>query len=56
MRRLSKQPAERDLRRGPLRRDGADLLKRQTDLLAGLDRTLLTSTSRPGATATSSAA
>jgi len=42
MRRLSKQPAERDLRHAPLHREGADLLKRQTDLLAGLDRTLLT--------------
>jgi len=42
MRRLSKQPAERDLCRVPVHRDGADFLKQQADLLAGVDRTLLT--------------
>jgi predicted DNA-binding protein YlxM (UPF0122 family) len=42
MRRLSKQPAEWDLHRAPVQRDGVDLLKRQADLLTGVDRTLLT--------------
>ncbi len=41
MRRISKQPAEWDLYRAPVYRDGADLLKRQADLLIGVDRTLL---------------
>lgn len=42
MRRLSKQPAELDLYRAPVHRDTVDLLKRQADLLTGVDRTLLT--------------
>ncbi|HSV98586.1 MAG TPA: hypothetical protein VLI39_00330 [Sedimentisphaerales bacterium] len=42
MRRLSKQPAERDLHRAPVQPDGADLLRRQADWLTGVDRTLLT--------------
>jgi hypothetical protein len=41
MRRLSKQPAELDLYRAPVHRDIVDLLKRQADLLAGVDRALL---------------
>jgi hypothetical protein len=41
MRRLSKQPVERDLYRAPVYRDSADLLKRQADLLTGVDRTLV---------------
>ncbi len=42
MRRLSKQPAERDLHCAPVQRDGVDLLRRQADWLIGVDRTLLT--------------
>lgn len=42
MRRISKQPVELDLYRAPVYRDGADLLKRQAELLTGVDRTLLT--------------
>lgn len=41
MRRLSKQPAELDLYRAPVHRDAVDLLKRQADLLTGVDQTLL---------------
>lgn len=41
MRRLSKQPAELDVGRPPGPRDSVDSLKRQADLLTGLDRTLL---------------
>ncbi len=41
MRRLSKQSVELDLYRAPVYRDSADLLKRQADLLTGVDRTLL---------------
>lgn len=41
MRRLSKQPAELDLYRAPVHRETVDLLKRQADLLTGVDKTLL---------------
>lgn len=41
MRRLNTSPAERDLHRAPVQRDGVDLLRRQADWLIGVDRTLL---------------